>query len=370
MIKFSDLQNINQKYAEALKEAAAAVIDSGRYLFGKRVNEFENSLAAYTNVSYAVGVSNGLDALRLILLAYVQTGQFKKGDEVLVPANTYIATLLSVFHAGLVPVLVEPDLETYNMDFNLIESRINSKTKAIILVHLYGRVCWDSKLKELADQYGLKLIEDNAQAFGAEWEGLKTGALGDAAAFSFFPTKNLGALGDAGAVSTNDGELASMVRMLSNYGSSEKSLNKVKGFNSRMDEIQAAFLQVKLKIVDEENELRRNLASQYLETICHPEIVLPKIDGALGNKSHVWHLFVIRSSQRNLLQQYLAERQIQTQIHYPIPPHQQEAWAEFEGLCLPITEKIHQEVLSLPLDPSLSKEDIEEVCRVINKFSV
>lgn len=368
MIKFSDLQSINKQYAEALKSAAAEVIDSGRYLFGERVSQFEDSLAAYIGVPHAIGLGNGLEALRLILLAYIERGEFKKGDEVLVPANTYIATLLSIFHAGLVPVLIEPNLETYNLDFKLIESKITPKTKAIVLVHLYGRVCWDDELKVLARKFGLKLIEDNAQAFGAEWKGVKTGALGDAAAFSFFPTKNLGALGDAGAVTTDDGELASMVRMLSNYGSSEKYKNKVKGFNSRMDEIQAAFLQVKIQYVDTENEWRRQLASFYLENLHPQDMALPKIDHVLVNKTHVWHLFVIRTLQRDILQGFLSKRNIQTHIHYPIPPHRQEAWPEFTGLSFPITEKIHREVLSLPLDPSLSLEHVEEVCRVINEF--
>ncbi|WP_130277343.1 DegT/DnrJ/EryC1/StrS family aminotransferase [Cecembia calidifontis] len=368
MIKFSDLQSINKRYAEELKRAANEVIDSGWYLFGDRVRQFEDSLAAYTGVSYALGVGNGLDALRLILLAYIEKGEFNKGDEVIVPANTYIATILSIFHAGLVPVLVEPSLSSYNLDFKQIEPKITPKTKAIVLVHLYGRVCWDHQMKELVQRFGLKLIEDNAQAFGAEWEGVKTGALGDAAAFSFFPTKNLGALGDAGAITTNDRELASMVRMLSNYGSSEKYQNKVKGFNSRMDEIQAAFLQVKLRYVDKENQWRRQLASCYLDNILHENIILPKIDHVLDNKSHVWHLFVIRSSQRDLLKQFLSSKGVQTQIHYPVPPHLQEACPEFSGLSFPVTEQIHREVLSLPLDPGLSVEDIREVCAIINGF--
>jgi len=368
MIKFSDLQSINKKYAEALKSAAAEVIDSGRYLFGERVSQFEDYLAAYTGASHAIGVGNGLDALRLILLAYMERGEIKMGDEVLVPANTYIATLLSIYHAGLVPVLIEPNLGTYNLDFNLIESKITPKTKAIVLVHLYGRVCWDDQLKVWARKFQLKLIEDNAQAFGAEWRGIKTGALGDAAAFSFFPTKNLGALGDAGAVTTNDGLLASIVRMLSKYGSSEKYKNKIKGFNSRMDEIQAAFLNVKIKYVDTENEWRRKLASFYLENLQSQDIDLPKIDHVLDNKTHVWHLFVIRTFQRDKVQKFLSKRNIQTHIHYPIPPHLQDAWPEFAGFSLPITEKIHREVLSLPLDLSLSLENIGEVCRSINDF--
>lgn len=370
MIKFSDLQEINKPYAEELKAVAAEVIDSGRYLFGTKVAELERALKAYLSIGHVVTVGNGLDALRLILQAYLERGDFKKGDEVLLPANTYIATFLSISQAGLVPVPVEPSLETYNLDFSQLETKITEKTKAIVPVHLYGRVCWDEKLVDLSKKYNLKIIEDNAQAFGADWNKWKTGTLGHAGACSFFPSKILGALGDAGAITTEDAELADIIQSLANYGSKSKYQNLYKGINSRMDEMQAAFLKVKLKYVDRENQWRRRLAQAYLDNIVNSEVVLPKMGYVENNASHVWHLFVIRCQNRDKLKDYLLGKGVQTQIHYPIPPHRQAAYREFDGLSLPNTEKIHQEVLSLPLDPSLSVEQVKEVAALINEFQI
>jgi dTDP-4-amino-4,6-dideoxygalactose transaminase len=369
MIKFSDLEKINQPYFEDLSSVAVEVISSGRYLFGPWVKKFEQSLADYTGTKHAIAVGNGLDALFLILAAYIEKGDLNLGDEVLVPANTYIATILSIYHAGLVPVLVEPDINTFNLDFKQAKGKFSSKTKAIVLVHLYGSISWSEEFKNWAKEKRLKVIEDNAQAMGACWKGKKSGALGDAAAFSFFPTKNLGALGDAGAVTTNDTVLADIVKMLGNYGSKAKYYNEFKGFNSRMDELQAAFLHIKLQYIDQENRKRKSLAQIYCKEIKNPLIVLPKGEDALLNLSHVWHLFVIRTKFRDQLKDYLFDHGVETQIHYPIPPHQQKALEGFRNFSLPITEMIHQEVLSLPLDPSLSENDIRFVSETINSFN-
>lgn len=369
MAKFSDLSKVNHPYSEELKAAASEVIDSGRFLFGPKVLEFESKLQIYLNTKQVVGVGNGLDALRLIFLAYIEKGDLKKGDEVLVPANTFVATILSIVHAGLIPKLVEPSLATYNLDLDHLESKIGPKTKAIVVVHLYGRTCWKDDLHFLAEKYQLKIVEDNAQAFGAEWKSVKTGTLGHAAAFSFFPTKILGALGDAGAIATIDEKLAEIIKKLSNYGASKKNYLGYKGFNSRMDELQAAFLMVKMKYVDQENQYRRILADAYLSHIQSPTIELPVIDQPKFNASHVWHLFVIRNAKRNELRDFLLKNGIETQIHYPIPPHQQEAFSEFGHLSLPLTEKIHKEVISLPLDPSVTLAEVKAVADRINNFT-
>lgn len=375
MIKFLDLQSINAQYAEELKQAAAEVIDSGWYLLGERVKRFERNLANYIGVKHAIGAANGLDALRLILKAYIELGFMKEGDEVIVPANTYIASILAITDNHLKPVLVEPDITTYNLNLDLIEENITERTKAIMVVHLYGQVCWGPGLEALAKKYQLKIIEDNAQAIGAQWNGKKTGALGDAAGFSFYPGKNLGALGDAGAVTTNDDELAEVVRALGNYGSKQKYINAYQGLNSRLDEIQAAFLDIKLKYIDAENQRRREIARYYCETIKNNEIILPnKHNPSLftdhHSLSHVWHLFVIRHSQRDQLQQHLTNNGIQSLIHYPIAPHQQSAYKIWKELSLPITEKIHKEVLSLPISPVMEDFEVEKVFEAINSFYV
>lgn len=379
MIKFLDLQAINTQYANELKQVAAEVIDSGWYLLGERVKTFENELAAYIGVKQAIGVANGLDALRLILKAYIELGIMKEGDEVIVPANTYIATILPITDNRLKPVLVEPDIYTYNLDISLVEKHITERTRAILVVHLYGQVCWSQDLEQIANKYSLKLIEDNAQAIGAEWNGRKTGTLGDAAGFSFYPGKNLGALGDAGAVTTNDDNLAEVVRALGNYGSKQKYINNYQGLNSRLDEIQASFLNVKLKFLDAENQIRREIAQYYCDNIKNKDIILPnqsfshhpeRSRGAIiQSLNHVWHLFVIRHPKRDELQKYLSEKGIQTLIHYPIPPHQQKAYSEYNHLSFPITETIHKQVLSLPISPVMEHHEVTKIVDVINQFS-
>jgi len=372
MIKFLDLQKINAKYAAELKQAAAEVIDSGWFLMGEKLSHFENELAQYVGAAHAIGVANGLDALRLILNAYIELGVMSEGDEVIVPANTYIASLLAISDNNLTPVLVEPNSYSFNLDLDLIEKHITPKTKAIMVVHLYGQVCWGDGLVALAKKHNLKIIEDNAQAIGAEWNGIKTGNLGDAAGFSFYPGKNLGALGDSGAVSTNDDELASQIRALGNYGSKKKYVNEYQGLNSRLDEIQAAFLSVKLKHIDRENQYRRQLASFYLNGISNPKIHLPVPNNVNfkheNNTEHVWHLFVIRTAKRDELQNYLTENGIQTLIHYPIPPNKQLAYAEMNHLDFPITNAIHNEVLSLPISPVTTEEEVQKVIEVLNNF--
>lgn len=371
MIKFLDLQKINAQYAEELKQAAAEVIDSGWYLLGERVKQFEKNLSEYIGVKYAIGVANGLDALRLILKAYIEMGIMKEGDEVIVPANTYIATILAITDNRLKPVLVEPDINTYNLDISLVEQHITERTRAIMVVHLYGRVCWSDELEKIAKKYNLKIIEDNAQAIGAEWYGRKTGSLGDAAGFSFYPGKNLGALGDAGAVTTNDDELTTVISALANYGSTKKYINVYQGLNSRLDEIQAAFLDIKLKYIDQENNVRKSIAYEYVSLIQNPDLFLPVFSPEGVKKTenrHVYHLFVVRSKKRDKLQEYFSDNGVQTLIHYPIPPHFQKAYRSMKGLQLPITEKIHNEVISLPISPVMQQEELVQVINLLNSF--
>jgi len=382
MVKFLDLQKINAQYVDELKSATARVIDSGWYLQGIEVSNFEKHLSEYIGVKHAIGVANGLDALRLILKAYIEMGVMQEGDEVIVPANTYIATILAITDNKLKAILVEPDINNYNLNISLIEKYITDRTKAIMIVHLYGLVCWSEELEVLAKKYHLKIIEDNAQAIGANYrksmtsglthaEEIKSGALGDASGFSFYPGKNLGALGDAGAVTTNDDILAETVRALGNYGSKKKYVHEYQGLNSRMDELQAAILDVKLSYVDIENNRRREIAQYYSENIININIVLPVLDNKLlirDNQSHVWHLFVIRSSKRDRLQEYLTENGIQTLIHYPIPPHKQKAYKALNNLCFPVTELIHNEVLSLPISPVMEMQEVIHIVKVINAF--
>jgi len=366
MIKFLDLQKVNLAYQEEIEGHLLRVFRKGWYLLGEEVKNFEEHLKAYTGSPNIVGVANGLDALRLILRAYIEMGVMQKGDEVIVPANTYIATILAISDNDLTPVLVEPNIHTYNIDISKIEERITAKTKAIMLVHLYGRVVFSEEIYRLAKEYDLKIIEDNAQAIGAEWKGIKTGNLGDAAGFSFYPGKNLGALGDAGAVSCKDDELADVVRAIANYGSHKKYVNRYKGLNSRLDEIQAAVLDVKLKYIDADNARRREIAHKYVSEIKNGHIILPEIPG--DNKEHVWHIFVVRTKERDKLQQYLKDNGIETLIHYPIPPHKQQAYKEWNDLSFPITEQIHREVLSLPMSPVMDEKNINYIINIINEF--
>lgn len=366
MIKFLDLQKINLQYQNEIEERLLNVFRSGWYLLGNEVKQFEENLSQYIGCKETIGVANGLDALRLILKAYIEMGKMQKGDEIIVPANTYIASILAISDNGLVPVLVEPNIENYNIDITKIEENITEKTKAIMIVHLYGRVVFSDELKTLAKKYNLKIIEDNAQAIGATWNGIKTGNLGDAASFSFYPGKNLGALGDAGAVTTNDETLAKTIRAISNYGSNQKYVNIYQGLNSRLDEIQATALDVKLKYIDKENQRRKEIAARYLSEIKNDKIILP--ENPKNVDENVWHLFVIRTKERERLQNYLTENGIQTLIHYPIPPHKQEAYKDMNDLSFPITETIHNEVLSLPISPVMEEEEIEKLINIINNL--
>ncbi|MGU3374196.1 DegT/DnrJ/EryC1/StrS family aminotransferase [Chryseobacterium sp. M5A1_1a] len=366
MIKFLDLQKVNLNYQQEIEEALLQTFRSGWYLQGEKNKSFETNLAQYIGTKHAIGVANGLDALRLILRAYIELGIMKAGDEIIVPSNTYIASILAVSDNGLVPVLVEPELNTYNIDISKIEEKITSKTKGLLIVHLQGRVVFSEQLKEIAEKHSLKIIEDNAQAIGAEWNDVKSGNLGDAAGFSFYPGKNLGALGDAGAMTTNDDDLAKTIRALANYGSNQKYVNIYKGLNSRLDELQAAVLDVKLKHIDEENNTRRIIAKRFIEEIKNPNIILP--ENPENEAEHVWHVFVIRTTKRDELQAYLTEQGIQTIIHYPIPPHHQEAYKEWNELSFPISEKIHAEVLSLPISSVLEEEEIQMIIKTVNNF--
>ncbi|ALM48319.1 aminotransferase [Flavobacterium psychrophilum] len=366
MIKFLDLQKVNLLHQEEIENRLLKTFRSGWYLLGEEVKQFENNLSVYIGAEHAIGTANGLDALRLIFKAYIAMGIMQAGDEVIVPANTYIASLLAITDNSLVPVLGEPQLSNYNIDSNLIEEKITAKTKAIMIVHLYGQAVFNTSLRGFAERHNLKIIEDNAQAVGAQWNGIKTGNLGDAAGFSFYPGKNLGALGDAGAVTTNDAELAKTIRALANYGSEEKYVNKYQGLNSRLDEMQAAVLDTKLKYLDAENERRREIAQFYIENINNPLVILPECPS--DKDSHVWHLFVIRTAERDRLKQYLLDNGIQTLIHYPIPPHKQQAYPQLNALSLPITEQIHREVLSLPISPVLTDEEIKTVVNTINSY--
>lgn len=365
-IKFLDLQQINLQYQEEIEEKLLQTFRSGWYLLGSEVKNFEENLANYIGSPRAIGVANGLDALRLIFKAYLELGQMKFGDEVIVPANTYIASVLAITDNRLKPVFAEPDIKNYNLDIDKLEALITPKTKAIMVVHLYGQVCWSKELEELAKKYNLKIIEDNAQAIGAEWNGIKTGNLGDAAGFSFYPGKNLGALGDGGAVTCKNSLLEKTIRALANYGSDEKYVNKYQGLNSRLDEIQAAVLDVKLKYIDDDNQKRKNIAKKYLGEIKNEKIILPFASS--DERENVWHLFVIRTDNREKLQTYLQENGIQTLIHYPIPPHKQKAYKYYNNLSFPITEKIHDEVLSLPISPVMKNEEVEKVIEILNKY--
>lgn len=365
MIKFLDLQKITAKYADEIHEAVNRVVDSGWYLQGKENEKFEADYADYIGTNYAVGCANGLDALIWIFRAYIEMGTMQPGDEVIVPANTYIASILAITENGLKPVLVEPSIETYQIDDKKIEKAITERTKAILIVHLYGQCAYTNKIGELCKKYSLKLVEDNAQAHGCKFNGLKTGSLGDAAGHSFYPGKNLGAFGDGGAVTTDDEELARVVRAVANYGSQKKYVFKYCGRNSRLDEIQAAVLDVKLQYLDEDVAIRKKMAKYYIDHITNLSIITPIVKDW---NAHVFHLFPIRTKRRDELQKYLADNGVQTIIHYPIPPHKQVCYKEWNNLSFPITEQIHDEELSLPMSPCLTMEEARKVVEVINVF--
>lgn len=365
MIKFLDLKKINQPYEEAFQEKLKMVMDKGWYILGEEVKIFEKNFANYCGTKHCIGVGNGLDALVLIFKAYIQLGKLKKGDEVIVPANTYIASILAVFQADLVPVLVEPKLETYNINPSNIEEAITPKTKAILAVHLYGQLSEMEPIFKIAGQNNLLVIEDAAQAHGAISEGRKSGNWSDAAGFSFYPGKNLGALGDAGAITTNDDELARMIYSLRNYGSDKKYVNDFIGINSRLDELQAGFLNIKLPNLDAENNIRKEIARRYLSEIKNDKMVLPFYN---NSENHVFHIFVVRTENRDDLQEYLLKKEIHTLIHYPIPPHKQKALLEMNNLSFPITEKIHTEVLSLPISPVMTDDEVNFVIKILNTY--
>lgn len=365
MVKFLDLQAVTAKYADEIHAAVNRVVDSGWYLQGAENQRFEQNYAQYIGTRHAIGCANGLDALIWIFRAYIEMGVMAPGDEIIVPANTYIASILAITENGLVPVLVEPRLDTYQIDENEIEAAITPRTKGVLIVHLYGQCAYTDKIGEICKRHGLKLIEDNAQSHGCRFNGKRTGSLGDAAGHSFYPGKNLGAFGDAGAVTTDDDALTETIRTLANYGSSKKYVFKYTGRNSRLDEIQAAVLDVKLSHLEEDIAARKDVARYYIEHIHNPRIVLPTIEDWDAN---VFHIFPVRCVERDRLQQYLAQRDIQTIIHYPIPPHKQECYKEWNELTLPITEKIHNEELSLPMSPVMTEKEIKEVVEAINYF--
>lgn len=386
MIPFLDLKSINQQYQQELKQACARVIDSGWYIQGQELQQFEAEFAAYCGTKHAIGVANGLDALILVLRAWKELGQLQEGDEVIVPANTYIASILAITENRLTPVLVEPDINTYNLSQEGIQAAITPKTKAILPVHLYGLISPMVEIMQIAQEHDLLVLEDCAQAHGAEVNGKRAGNWGDAAGFSFYPGKNLGALGDAGAITTNNDELAQTLKALRNYGSHKKYENLYQGVNSRLDEMQAAMLRVKLRHLEAETARRQQIAAMYCEGINNPYILLP-LDAATFTtnnsqlttnhspltiqhyKAHVWHLFVVRCENREALQQHLSDKGIQTLIHYPIPPHKQQAYEHYADLQLPLTELIHQQVLSIPLDPTMSDAAIKQVIAAMNEFA-
>lgn len=366
-IRFLDLQKVNHRYEPEISEALSRVVRSGWYLQGAENKRFEKAYADYIGQSHCVGCASGLDALVLIYRAYVEMGVMKPGDEVIVPANTYIASILAITENGLTPVLAEPDPATLELDDSRLEQLITSRTRSVLLVHLYGRCAYTERIGSLCRQYGLKLVEDNAQAHGCRCaDGRRTGSLGDAAGHSFYPGKNLGALGDAGAVTTDDALLAATVRTLANYGSQQKYVFQYEGRNSRLDELQAAVLSVKLKYLDADNEVRRRLARVYNSELRHPEVVLP---GVLPRDDmNVYHLFPIFCKRRDQLQQYLEQQGVQTLIHYPIPPHKQACYKAWNPMSLPVTEQLHAEELSLPISQVMTEEEVCEVARIVNAF--
>ncbi|WP_063660037.1 DegT/DnrJ/EryC1/StrS family aminotransferase [Aliivibrio fischeri] len=363
MIPFLELKKINEQYSEELKDACSRVIDSGWYIMGSELNAFEQEFATYCGTDYSIGVANGLDALELTLRAWKELGKLKDGDEVIVPSNTYIASILAISENNLTPVLAEPSIDTFNLTVESISACLTDKTKVILPVHLYGQISPMKEIMALAREKKLLVLEDCAQAHGAIIEGKKAGSWGDAGAFSFYPGKNLGALGDAGAITSNDFEVTKVIRSLRNYGSCEKYKNEFKGVNSRLDEIQAAMLRCKLKYLESETKIRRGVAEMYLNGIANSHVCLPKVVEA---ERHVWHLFVLRVEQRKKFVDYLDSHGIQTLVHYPIPPHKQKAYSEMSHHHYPISEKLHNQVVSLPISQVLDRESVEYIINIIN----
>lgn len=361
MIKFLDLKKINNRYREEIDSRIKNILNKGWYLQGEENENFTKNFANFCGTKFALGVANGLDALNLIIKAY----GFGNGDEIIVPANTYIATILAISENGCIPILVEPDIKTYNINPDSIEEKITTKTKAIMVVHLYGQAVQMEKIWKIAKKYNLKIIEDSAQAHGAIYQENRTGNLGDASGFSFYPGKNLGCMGDGGAVTTNDEELFNKIKAIANYGSDRKYHHIYKGVNSRLDEIQAAVLDIKLKHLDSDNNKRREISKYYRENIKNSKIILPD---TYDEKSHVWHIFAVRTKNRDEFQKYLTEKGIQTIIHYPTPPHKQGAYKEWNNLSFPITEEIHNTILSLPISPVMTDSEIEKVVEVVNEY--
>ena len=364
MIKYLDLKAINDLHDTELREAVNHVMDSGWYLKGDATRQFEQHYAEYIGTKCCVGCANGLDALKLIMRAYIEMGVMHEGDEVIVPANTYIASILAITECGLKPVLVEPDINTLQIDDTLIECAITPRTRAIMIVHLYGRCAYTQRIGDICSKHGFKLIEDNAQAHGCTFDGRRTGSLGDAAAHSFYPTKNLGAQGDAGAVTTNDEELATMIAALGNYGSGRKYVFDHCGYNSRIDELQAAMLDVKLKYLDTDNTRRKEIASLYINKVKNPKISIPNRD----DRDCVWHIFPVLCADRDELQKYLLEHGVETQIHYPIPPHKQKCYSDWNKLSFPITEQIHAQELSIPCNQTMTQKEVDTIIDLLNKF--
>ena len=361
MIKFLDLEKINNRFRKEIDERIKNILDKGWYLQGEENDKFSKHFAEYCGVKYVLGVANGLDALRLIIKA----SGFGEGDEIIVPANTYIATILAISDNGCTPVLVEPNINTYNIDPDKIEAAITPRTKAIMVVHLYGQAVQMQKVWDLAKKYNLKVFEDCAQAHGAIYQNKRVGNLSDAGAFSFYPGKNLGALGDAGAIATNDEDLYLRAKALANYGSDRKYHHIYKGLNSRLDEIQAAVLDVKLPHLDKDNARRREIAAYYRSHITNPKIILPQ---TYDENAAVWHVFVVRTKERDAFQQYLSDNGVQTIIHYPCPPHKQLAYKEWNNLSYPISEEIHNTIISLPISPVMTDDEVEKVVEIVNAW--
>lgn len=364
-IKFLDLEKINGLHEEELEGAALKALRSGRYILGSELKAFEQEFAQYIGTDYAIGCGNGLDAIKLILRACIELGYMQPGDEVIVPANTFIASILAIQQAGLTPVLAEPQPATCQIDAAAIEPAITPRTKALLLVHLYGRGAYSDEIQKICDRHNLQLIEDNAQAHGCRFGDRLTGSLGLAAAHSFYPGKNLGALGDGGAVTTNDPDIAETVRALANYGSTQKYIHNLAGYNSRLDELQAALLRVRLKYLDPENARRRAIADMYYTGISHPLINLPSKPEASAN---VWHIFPVFTLHRDELQSYLRYRGIEALCHYPVPPHRQKCFPQWNDLSLPITENLAQTELSLPISPVLTDKEVNTVIEAINEW--